>query len=229
MSESEVSLIFDKARRQIDEVDKQAYGAKVRIIKDTAKELEKIIPVGEIVNEMIHQLKGRVSQSLIYRELDKKYKKPTKPSNPYKKIPHVESAIVEDSDEGDEKKIAITTSDGVIMVNEKEFYKDRKQVLVDEGELTTLRAREKSLNDQLGTVLKKVHDAERELVSQQELVKSLMKGLDEKDSSKTFKQTSMTDFLPVFTDIVKTAHNEKCPANCQTWHKASTIDIKKLH
>lgn len=74
MSEAEISLLYDWARSEIDGIDAMAHGGKKRIIKELAAKLEGKIQTESIAEDILTQLRGKVSKSLIYESLDEKYK-----------------------------------------------------------------------------------------------------------------------------------------------------------
>ena len=84
--EQKFAPYFADANRQIDELDSEAnekkskidsdlLKSKIEIVKDLAKKIEKEgFPIEGIANEIVHQLKGRISPTHIRDNLDDKYK-----------------------------------------------------------------------------------------------------------------------------------------------------------
>ncbi len=76
MSEADIALLFEQARSEIDNINKQAQGGKKRIIEQLAKDLERYLPLYQIAEEIKHQLKGWVNPSWVDKILDSNYKNP---------------------------------------------------------------------------------------------------------------------------------------------------------
>jgi hypothetical protein len=87
-SDEGISLCFQAAIEKLDrveadaekektqivkELEADAEKEKTQIVKDLAKDLEGKIPTDRISNEIIYQLHGKVSESLIHSCLDEKY------------------------------------------------------------------------------------------------------------------------------------------------------------
>jgi hypothetical protein len=73
-NEEEISLCFQVAIKRLEKVDADAKKEKTQIVQDLAKSLEGKIPTDRIANEIVHQLRGKVSERLIHDCLDEKYK-----------------------------------------------------------------------------------------------------------------------------------------------------------
>jgi len=73
-SNEEISSCFQTARQKLDKVDADTKEKKTQIVKDLAKDLEGKIRTDSICNEIVHQLRGKVSERLIRSCLDEKYK-----------------------------------------------------------------------------------------------------------------------------------------------------------
>lgn len=84
--EQKFAPYFADANKQIDELESQANGkksqidsdllkSKIEIVKDLAQKIEKAgFPIERIANEIVHQLKGKVSPTHIRDNIDDKYK-----------------------------------------------------------------------------------------------------------------------------------------------------------
>jgi len=91
--EQKFAPYFADANRQIDELESEASGkksqidsdllnSKIEIVKDLAQKIEKAgFPVKGIANEIVHQLKGKISPTYIRRNLDDKYKDGSQSNN----------------------------------------------------------------------------------------------------------------------------------------------------
>ena len=73
-NENEIFLCFQVARKKLDKVDADAKKEKIQIVRDLARALEGKIPTDRIAVEIVHQLRGKVSERLIHGCLDEKYK-----------------------------------------------------------------------------------------------------------------------------------------------------------
>lgn len=82
----EIDACFKVAVERLDKVETEAKEKKSQIVRDTAKSLEGKIPTDEIANEIVHQLRGRVSERLIRHCLDEKYKKKHRVENAKRKL-----------------------------------------------------------------------------------------------------------------------------------------------
>jgi hypothetical protein len=87
-NEKEISLCFQAAITKLDRVDADAKEKKTQIVKDLAKDLEGKIRTDSICNEIVHQLHSKVSERLIRRCLDEKYKETHRVKNARKQKPH---------------------------------------------------------------------------------------------------------------------------------------------
>src|SRR5215472_3032038 len=87
-NEEEISSCFQAARQKLDKVDADAKEKKTQIVKDLAKDLEGKIRTDSIFTEIVHQLHGKVSEKLIRRCLDEKYKETHRVKNARKQKPH---------------------------------------------------------------------------------------------------------------------------------------------
>jgi hypothetical protein len=74
-SEQEISMLFQAAVIKLDGIDTHAKKQKTQIVQDLARDLEEKIPLDTIAIEIIHQLRGHVSERLIHDCLDEKYKR----------------------------------------------------------------------------------------------------------------------------------------------------------
>lgn len=74
-AEQEISDIFQTAVERLDRIDTNARGQKMKVVQDLAKDLEGKIPTDTIATEIIHQLRGKVSERFIHECLDEKYKR----------------------------------------------------------------------------------------------------------------------------------------------------------
>jgi hypothetical protein len=72
--EEEISVLFQKARINLDKVDEQAKKEKKQIVKDLAEDLEGKIQIDTICIEISNQLHDKVSKRTIRECLDEKYK-----------------------------------------------------------------------------------------------------------------------------------------------------------
>jgi hypothetical protein len=86
--EDDITLCFQTAREKLDRVDADAKEKKTQIVKDLAKDLEGKIRTDSICNEIVHQLHSKVSERLIRRCLDEKYKETHRVKNARKQKPH---------------------------------------------------------------------------------------------------------------------------------------------
>lgn len=108
MSEAEISLLFDWARTEIEQVEAMAKGGKKRIVKELAAKLESKLAIDTIAAEIVTQLRGVVSERFVYECLEEKYKTKTKPSKNSKKNAEPQSAAAEESP----KQLVATTNSG---------------------------------------------------------------------------------------------------------------------
>src|SRR5215469_16751001 len=74
--EQRLAQLFADANKRIDKVESDSLRSKIKIVKDIAQQIEKegLIPTERIANEIVHQLKGRISAAYIRRNLDDRYK-----------------------------------------------------------------------------------------------------------------------------------------------------------
>ncbi|MGB6529566.1 MAG: hypothetical protein WBF33_15780 [Candidatus Nitrosopolaris sp.] len=84
-NEQEISLWVQVAIERLEKVDSDAKEKKTQIVKDLAKNLEGKIPTDRIANEIVHQLRGKVSERLIHSCLEKKYKEKYRVENAQKR------------------------------------------------------------------------------------------------------------------------------------------------
>jgi Zn-finger nucleic acid-binding protein len=84
-NEDAISLCFQDAIKKLQEVDADANKKKTQIVQDLAKDLEEKIPTDRICTEIVHQLHGKVSETLIRRCLDEKYKERHRAENARKR------------------------------------------------------------------------------------------------------------------------------------------------
>jgi hypothetical protein len=87
-NEDDITSCFQTAREKLDRVDADAKEKKTQIVKDLAKDLEGKIRTNSICNEIVHQLHGKVSERLIRRCLDEKYKETHRIKNARKQKPN---------------------------------------------------------------------------------------------------------------------------------------------
>ena len=73
-NEEEIYSYFQEAIKKLEKVDADAKKEKKQIVQDLAKVLEGKIPTDRIAIEIVHQLRGKVSERLIHDCLDEKYK-----------------------------------------------------------------------------------------------------------------------------------------------------------
>jgi hypothetical protein len=95
--EQKFAPYFADANRQIDELESEANGkksqidsdllkSKIEIVKDLAQKIEKEgFPIERIANEIVHQLKGRISPTHIRDNLEDRYKDRRQSSNAKKR------------------------------------------------------------------------------------------------------------------------------------------------
>jgi hypothetical protein len=95
--EQKFAPYFVDANRQIDELESEANGkksqidsdllkSKIEIVKDLAQKIEKEgFPIERIANEIVHQIKGRISPTHIRDNLEDKYKDRRQSSNAKKR------------------------------------------------------------------------------------------------------------------------------------------------
>jgi len=75
MSElDKINEIVDWAKSELDKIDLSVYGAKKKVVQEAAIKLEGLIENDGIAEELAHQLKDKISKSVIYEALDDKYK-----------------------------------------------------------------------------------------------------------------------------------------------------------
>jgi hypothetical protein len=88
-SQQEISACFEAAIKKIDKVELDAKKKKSEIIQELAHDLEWKMPTDEIAAEIVHQLRGRVSERRIYECLEgeqySKYKKKHRVENARKR------------------------------------------------------------------------------------------------------------------------------------------------
>ena len=74
--EQRLAQLFADANERIDKVESDSLRSKIKIVKDIAQQIEKegLIPTERIANEIVHQLKGRISAAYVRRNLDDRYK-----------------------------------------------------------------------------------------------------------------------------------------------------------
>jgi hypothetical protein len=114
-NEKEISLCVQAAIEKLDRVDADAKEKKTQIVQDLAKDLEKKIPTDRICNEIVHQLRGKVSERLIRGCLDEKYKDNRRVENARKQKKKHQStddlaAPLPLNHQPEKKKIVINTS-----------------------------------------------------------------------------------------------------------------------
>jgi hypothetical protein len=73
-TEQEISLLFQAAIVKLDKIEAHAKKDKTQVIQDLARGLEGKIPTDTIALEIVHQLRGRISERMIHDCLDEKYK-----------------------------------------------------------------------------------------------------------------------------------------------------------
>ncbi|MFZ0513106.1 MAG: hypothetical protein WAM14_15965 [Candidatus Nitrosopolaris sp.] len=87
-NEDEISLCFQAAIKKLDKVDADAKKEKTHIVQDLSKALEGKISTDRIAIEIVHQLRGKVSERLIHDCLDEKYKEKHRVENARKQRKH---------------------------------------------------------------------------------------------------------------------------------------------
>ncbi len=106
--DSEVSYLFEEARKKIDEVDKEATEKKKKIIEKLAKDLEGKIQTDSICMKITVQLDGKVSESVIRKCLPEKYKQKHRVENAKKQKREKEEvdnlAVLLPLNQGEEEK-----------------------------------------------------------------------------------------------------------------------------
>src|SRR5215469_348929 len=114
-NEEEISSCFQVAIEKLEKVNADTKQKKTQIVQDLAKDLEEKIPTDSICNEIIHQLRHKVSERPIRQCLDEKYKDNRRVKNARKQKKKHQStedsaALVPLNDRQEEKKIVIDTS-----------------------------------------------------------------------------------------------------------------------
>ena len=71
-----LAQLFADANEKIDKLESDLLNSKIEIVQDLAQKIEKegLIPIERIANEIVHQLKGRISPTHIRENLGNKYK-----------------------------------------------------------------------------------------------------------------------------------------------------------
>jgi hypothetical protein len=122
-SQQEISACFKAAKEKIEKVDADAEKKKTQIVQDLAKSLEGKIPTERICNEIVHQMQGNPSPTLIRASLDEKYNEKSRVQNALKrkKKPHVikdlATAVLLD-EEKPKQQIAVTQDGKSVILNE---------------------------------------------------------------------------------------------------------------
>jgi hypothetical protein len=88
-SQQEISTCFEAAIKKLDKVESDAEKKKSEIVRELARDLEGKMPTDEIAAEIVHQLRGRISERRIYECLEgeqyAKYKKKHRVENARKR------------------------------------------------------------------------------------------------------------------------------------------------
>src|SRR5215472_5692083 len=121
-NEDDITLCFQTAREKLDRVESDAKEKKTQIVKDLAKDLEGKIRTDSIFTEIVHQLHGKVSEKLIRRCLDEKYKETHRVKNARKQKPHENTkdlaATVPLEQEKSKQQIATTQDGKTVILND---------------------------------------------------------------------------------------------------------------
>jgi len=80
-----IESLFEAAKAELDKIDETAKISKTEIFKNLAEELEGKIREDSIAEEIAYQLADKVSKTLVYKTLDKKYKNKKKSQAKQKK------------------------------------------------------------------------------------------------------------------------------------------------
>jgi len=88
-SQQEISACFEAAIKKLDKIESDANKKKSEIIRELTHDLEGKMPTDEIAAEIVHQLRGRISERRIYECLEgeqyAKYKKKHRVENARKR------------------------------------------------------------------------------------------------------------------------------------------------
>jgi hypothetical protein len=121
-NEQEISLWVQVAIERLEKVDSDAKEKKTQIVKDLAKNLEGKIPTDRIANEIVHQLRGKVSERLIHSCLEKKYKEKYRVENAQKR----------------KKKREVTAESAAPLLLEQEKPQQLMVAVTEEGKSVTI-------------------------------------------------------------------------------------------
>jgi hypothetical protein len=212
--EKQISVIFDWARNELEKLESN----KKRVICELAARLQGKLADQEIGAEIVHQLKGHVSDRYIHAILPDKYKTRTKPSKNSKKKEEPLSVIVEVG--GAESQIASND------VQDKQ----------NEPGVTDLPKHETESTDTSEfKLMSQVEELTLRLKNRDEQIENLKASLEAKAVEDNLakprspvsppQQMKMDQYFQQFSDLVATARNHNCPAACETWQKASTISL----
>jgi hypothetical protein len=131
-NEDAISLCFKAAKEKVEKVDADAEKKKkeadadaekkkTQIVQDLAKSLEGKIPTERICNEIVHQMQGNPSPTLIRASLDEKYKEKRRVQNARKRKRNVIedlATVVLLDEEKPKQQIAVTQDGKSIIINE---------------------------------------------------------------------------------------------------------------
>ncbi|MFZ0510892.1 MAG: hypothetical protein WAM14_04730 [Candidatus Nitrosopolaris sp.] len=156
-SDEEISMCIKAAIEKIDRVEEDAEKKKTEIVQDLAKDLEGKIATDSISNEIVHQLRCKISETLIRRCLDEKYKEKHRVANARKQKKKDEStkdlaASVPlnngDIDPQEKKKIIIDTSGNEIGSPEPSVNDyDRKEILAQSNPIDATNCEQCEIKD----------------------------------------------------------------------------------
>jgi hypothetical protein len=115
--EHEISILFQGAIKKLDKIDTAAKKEKTHVVQDLAKNLEGKIPTETIAIEIVHQLRGKVSERLVQECLDEKYKQKRRMENARKQ---------EGKNQGEDKNLA-----ALVPLNCSTVNQENNKVLID--------------------------------------------------------------------------------------------------
>lgn len=118
--------LFADMNEGIAKVDADSLNTKMGIVKNTAQRIEEegLLPVERIANEIVHQLKGKISPTYVRKNLDDKYKDSRQSTNAKKQKKVGDTSVATKSIEPQVKpssEVEVAKADAIILkgVNER--------------------------------------------------------------------------------------------------------------
>ena len=228
-NEEEVSLCFQAAMEKLDNVDADAKKQKRQIVQDLAKDLKGKIPTERIASEIVHQLRGKVSERLIHDCLDEEYKEKHRVNNARKQKRKHQSTedlaalvpLKEGTIDRQEKKVVVDTLGNEVVetqhcvIKETDYDDDKsKSVITQSSQRGFLNCETCPIKEQLEDALRRTtrltladqipaDDRHDQIIQLQNELKEVKRQLEEKTSQNAKLSDEVQHFRELQTEVYK--------------------------